>query len=306
MSGCESRDVVDLVASSEYSREAEDEAEVVAVAAPASPEVVAVAAPASPEVREVGAPGARRKRPRPEGPAALDAQLAQQLHEELNGAPAAPRAGGERLWHAEAQTLSDDLAPLLRQRVSGAAGEVRLCDGPLFYLAQQDKWSCGYRCLQMVIAALRHGSAAHDAALCFPGLGPKSVPDVRSVQLGVDLAHLAGVDPEGFVETGLLEGSRGWLGATDGECASLPCVCACLRLQSRSLVAILSRLTSLILLVCLGALPCPACVAWRRAARLPVIRSVRAATAPRHPKRGLRLQRRSRRRQRARAARSLP
>jgi hypothetical protein len=190
------REVVDLVASSEDELEAQVD------------EVVA----------QVVAPGAKRKRPRPEAHSALDALLAQQLHDELN---CASGAGDKQPWRAETQALSGDLSPLLRRCLSVAAAEVRLCEAPILFLAQSDKWSCGYRCLQMMLAALRYGSAVHDAALCFPGIGPKGVPDVRSIQLGVDLAHLAGIDPEGFEQSGIFHGGRGWLGATDGKCASL-------------------------------------------------------------------------------------
>jgi hypothetical protein len=131
------------------------------------------------------------------------------------GAPNLRKALALSELHLRACASHADIHPqLARWMEQRAAGSWCLCR-PTSFVEQEDDWQCGYANAQMLASALIGDSAVYRSAL-FSGSG--EVPSVAGMQLYIDQAHSAGFDVQGLSQTGRLQGSRTWIGATDVVC----------------------------------------------------------------------------------------
>ena len=93
---------------------------------------------------------------------------------------------------------------------------------------QPDGWSCGYRCLQTLVFALRRAGAEYGTALASAGLAePGGVASVSAVQAAVERGWTRGFDPTGAQQTRdrlrgrfPFVGSREWIGCCEA-CVAL-------------------------------------------------------------------------------------
>lgn len=86
------------------------------------------------------------------------------------------------------------------------------------HVRQNDKWSCGYRNLQMLLSAmLPQLPADHSFYQKYPHrLGQITIPSLQQVQLSLESAWREGFDPRGAAHYNhKLSGKREWIGALE-------------------------------------------------------------------------------------------
>ena len=164
-----------------------------------------------------------------EGDAELAAQLASNGAVDTSGdAALAARLVGED--DAKRRRV-EPVAALakIRQMLTEPADLARPDEAVKLY-PQPDGWSCGYRCLQTIVFALRRAGAEYGAALVPAGLAePGKVASVYAIQTAVQRAWECGFDAEGARQTRdrlrgrfPFVGSREWIGCCEA-CVVLRC-----------------------------------------------------------------------------------
>ena len=110
-------------------------------------------------------------------------------------------------------------------------------DGAVVLCRQEEKWSCGYSCLQTLIKALLHAGEEFEQALASAGLAEAGAAvDVRGLQAVITRGWRRGFDPEGAQQVRKALRGTDFVGCC-GKHAWIGCAEDCVALRSAGIRA---------------------------------------------------------------------
>ena len=165
---------------------------------------------------------------RTEGDAALARRLAGADDAEGDAALARRLAGADDAKRRRVEPAPVAALASIRRLLGADPADLARPDEAVRLYPQPDGWSCGYRCLQTLVFALRRAGAEYGTALASAGLAePGGVASVSAVQAAVERGWTRGFDPTGAQQTRdrlrgrfPFVGSREWIGCCEA-CVAL-------------------------------------------------------------------------------------
>ena len=167
---------------------------------------------------------------RTEGDAALARRLAAHDDARTEGDAALARrlAGADDAKRRRVEPAPVAALGAIRRLLGADPADLARPDEAVRLYPQPDGWSCGYRCLQTLVFALRRAGAEYGTALASAGLAePGGVASVSAVQAAVERGWTRGFDPTGAQQTRdrlrgrfPFVGSREWIGCCEA-CVAL-------------------------------------------------------------------------------------
>ena len=166
---------------------------------------------------------------RTEGDAALARRLAaRDARTEGDAALARRLAGADDAKRRRVEPAPVAALGAIRRLLGADPADLARPDEAVRLYPQPDGWSCGYRCLQTLVFALRRAGAEYGTALASAGLAePGGVASVSAVQAAVERGWTRGFDPTGAQQTRdrlrgrfPFVGSREWIGCCEA-CVAL-------------------------------------------------------------------------------------
>ena len=165
---------------------------------------------------------------RTEGDAALARRLAGADDAEGDSALARRLAGADDAKRRRVEPAPVAALGAIRRLLGADPADLARPDEAVRLYPQPDGWSCGYRCLQTLVFALRRAGAEYGTALASAGLAePGGVASVSAVQAAVERGWTRGFDPTGAQQTRdrlrgrfPFVGSREWIGCCEA-CVAL-------------------------------------------------------------------------------------
>ena len=163
-----------------------------------------------------------------EGDAALARRLAGADDAEGDAALARRLAGADDAKRRRVEPAPVAALASIRRLLGADPADLARPDEAVRLYPQPDGWSCGYRCLQTLVFALRRAGAEYGTALASAGLAePGGVASVSAVQAAVERGWTRGFDPTGAQQTRdrlrgrfPFVGSREWIGCCEA-CVAL-------------------------------------------------------------------------------------